>query len=104
MNQHPLPLPTCLLAPDGFTQANGLPALPIVIGVVGHRDISPNDRETLKETLKAVFRQFQAAYRHTPLVVLSALAEGADQLAAWAALDAALSSARHCPFRPRSIA
>jgi hypothetical protein len=72
---------------DGFTRSNGVPVMPIVIGVVGHRRVRPGDRETLKQKLKAVFIQFKEAYPNTPLVVLSALAEGADQVAARAALD-----------------
>src|SRR4051794_536668 len=72
---------------DGFTQANGLPAVPIVLGVVGHRDVRAEDRDALKSALTAIFRQFREAYGPTPLVVLSSLAEGADQLAAEAALE-----------------
>jgi hypothetical protein len=64
-----------------------LPAVPIVLGVVGHRDVRPGDREVLKQTVKDILEEFQKAFLHTPLVMLSALAEGADQLAAEAALE-----------------
>ena len=61
--------------------------MPIVIGIVGHRGIRPDDRPILKQKLIALFRQFRDAYPSSPLVVLSSLAEGADQVAAEAALD-----------------
>ncbi len=87
MNRQPILAATATPAmPDGFTQPNGLPAVPIVLGLVGHRDLRPGDRDVLKQRLNAIFQQFRDAYPHTPLVLLSALAEGADQLAAEAAL------------------
>jgi hypothetical protein len=101
MNQQwALAATTAPAAPDGFTQASGLPAVPIVIGVVGHRGIRPDQREALKQTLKEIFDQFKRAYPKTPLVVLSALAEGADQVAARAALDAGAFVRAPLPFPP----
>jgi hypothetical protein len=50
--------------------------------------------------LTAIFRQFRDAYPQTPLVLLSALAEGADQLAAEAALDSGVSVRASLPFPP----
>jgi len=73
--------------PDGFTQPNGLPAVPLVLGAAGHCDPRAEDAEALRQTLAELFRQFKSAYPHTPLVLLSSLAEGADQLAARVALD-----------------
>lgn len=87
-------------APDGFTQDNGLPAGPIVIGVVGHRGIRDADRAILGEALRAVFREFRDAYPRTPLVVLSALAEGSDQVAARAALESGAFVRAPLPFPP----
>jgi hypothetical protein len=71
---------------DGFTHANGLPAVPIVLGVAGHRNLRRTDLPALEASLQAIFTQFRAAYPDTPLVLLSSLAEGADQLAAEVAL------------------
>jgi F0F1-type ATP synthase assembly protein I len=76
----PIPAPKANL--DGFTSPRGLPAVPLVIGVIGHRDVRPQDVEALEQELAKVFKQITAAYRHTPVVLLSSLAEGADQLAA----------------------
>jgi hypothetical protein len=66
------------------------PAIPIVIGVVGHRDIRVADQEALKTGLKQVFNEFREAYPHTPVVVMTSLAQGADSLAAWVAQDCQL--------------
>jgi hypothetical protein len=71
---------------DAFTR-NGLPAVPIVLGFVGHRDPKPGDLATLRHRLAEIFYQFRSAYRYTPLVLLSSLAEGADQIAARVALE-----------------
>jgi hypothetical protein len=92
------------LGPDGFTLANGMPAVPIVLGVVGHRDVRREDRETLKLVLVALFKEFKAAYPDTPLVVLSSLAEGADQIAAEAAIDAGAFVRAPLPFAPEFFA
>ena len=98
--QHILAATATPAMPDGFTQPNGLPAVPIVLGLVGHRDLRPGDRDVLKQRLNEIFRQFRDAYPQTPLVLLSALAEGADQLAAEAALDSGVFVRAPLPFPP----
>jgi hypothetical protein len=60
--------------------------LPLVFGVSGHRDLLPADVPQLREQLLRVFASFRAAYPHTPFRLLTPLAEGADRLAAEAAL------------------
>ncbi|HLL26651.1 MAG TPA: hypothetical protein VKT73_03235 [Xanthobacteraceae bacterium] len=64
--------------------------LPLVIGVTGHRDLRDEDLPQLeREVSRAIARlrrDFLAKSRETPVVVLSALAEGADRLVARAAL------------------
>jgi hypothetical protein len=59
----------------------------MVFGVAGHRDLNAADQDALRQKLAELFRQFQEAYPHSPLVLLSSLAEGADQLAAEVALE-----------------
>lgn len=61
--------------------------LPLVIGITGHRDPRPEDRGILEARVRAVFMEIQNRYPATPLILLSPLAEGADQLAARTALD-----------------
>ena len=72
---------------DGFTRADGLPVVPVVLGVVGRRKIRDGDRDVLRASVVAILRQFRTAYPRTPVVLLTALAQGADQIAAEAALD-----------------
>jgi hypothetical protein len=58
----------------------------LVIGVTGHRDIRDKDREQLKNSVRNVFMGLREQYRHTPFILLSPLAEGADRLVAEVAL------------------
>jgi hypothetical protein len=80
-----------------------LPLIPIVLGVVGHRGIPLDGAslQKLKDALKAVFEEFDKAYPYSPKLLLSALAPGADQLAAEVALERNLWSVRApLPFEP----
>lgn len=59
---------------------------PLVIGVTSHRDLPPADVAAVREAVRQLFRGLQLAWPSLPLVVLSALAEGGDQLVAEEAL------------------
>lgn len=61
-------------------------AVPIIVGVTGHRDLRPDDEVALEEKVAAFFEQKQREYPNTPLILLSPLAEGADRLVARVAL------------------
>jgi len=61
--------------------------LPLVIGITGHRDLREEDRRGLEEGIRRIFAELRDRYPHTPLILLSSLAEGADRLAARVALD-----------------
>lgn len=61
--------------------------LPLVIGVTGHRDLIPPDHSELEEKVRSFFSEIREKYPHTPLTLLSPLAEGADRLVARVALD-----------------
>jgi hypothetical protein len=65
--------------------------VPLVIGVTGHRDPRDEDIEELKRGVGQVFdgiaKDHLTADGATPIVVLSSLAEGADQLVASVALE-----------------
>lgn len=64
-----------------------LPTVPIVLGITGHRSLRQQDLETLTLRITEVIREFQLAYPHTPITLLTSLAPGADQLAVAAATD-----------------
>lgn len=61
--------------------------LPLVFGVTGHRDLREEDTAALEARVETIFRDFLARYPHTPLLLLSPLAEGADRLVARVALQ-----------------
>ncbi len=61
--------------------------LPLVIGVTGHRDMLERDRLSLEAKVLEIFRLLRSRHPNTPLVLLSPLAEGADQLVARVGLE-----------------
>ena len=61
--------------------------IPIVIGVTGHRAIRPEDRDALYEAVRGELQKLRELCPHSPLRLMTSLAEGADQLCADAALE-----------------
>lgn len=61
--------------------------IPLVIGISGHRNPHPDEIELLKQRVSEVFDFLQKSYPHTPLLLISPLAEGADRLAAHVAIE-----------------
>ncbi len=73
--------------------------VPLVIGVSGHRDIHSSRSDSLYSGLVELYSQLKSSYRHSPIVLLALLAEGADRLAARAALEPLQHSPRcHGPI------
>ncbi|MDE2091619.1 MAG: hypothetical protein KGJ08_06955 [Gammaproteobacteria bacterium] len=68
-------------------KGNDTGPLPMVIGVTGHRDLAPEDIPRIQASLAALFACLRRQYPHTPLRLLSPLAEGADRLVAKVALE-----------------
>jgi hypothetical protein len=60
---------------------------PYVIAVTGHRDLRPQDVAALREEVRKVLVEIRIRMGSTPLLLLSGLAEGADQLVAEVALE-----------------
>lgn len=56
--------------------------LPLLLGVTGHRDIHPDDIGVARDATHGLIERLGTRYPHTPLVLLSALAEGSDQIVA----------------------
>lgn len=71
----------------GTKQISGQTVLPLLIGVTGHRDIPAEDVTCLKQKVRAIFEYFQKEFPTTPIMLISALADGADRLTADVALD-----------------
>lgn len=67
----------------------GLPdsRIPIVIGVTGHRQLDPGAIDPIEASTRAVLTRLKAAVPNSQVLLLTALAEGADRLVAQAAAD-----------------
>ena len=64
--------------------------IPIIVGVTGHRDLREQDKEILKKSVRGELEALQGRCPHSSLVVMTSLAEGADQLCAEVALNMGL--------------
>lgn len=61
--------------------------IPILVGVTGHRDIRSKDADTITVSLATQLKVIKARYPSSPIRLLTGLAEGADRIAATAALE-----------------
>ncbi|OJS99976.1 hypothetical protein BEE62_07635 [Marinobacter nauticus] len=62
-----------------------LDMIPVVIGIVGHRDIPEDDEEKITIAIEKKLRDIMQECPSSPIYLLTALAEGADRLAVRAA-------------------
>ncbi len=67
------------------TQIDG--RIPITIGITGHRNIHEDAVGAISDKLREFFRRLKETYPDSPLILISPLAEGADQLVASLALE-----------------
>jgi hypothetical protein len=56
--------------------------LPVVIGVTGHRGLRAEDLPALENLVRVILTDTRDKYPHSPLLLLSPLAEGSDRLVA----------------------
>ncbi len=61
--------------------------MPLVIGVTGHRNLDPRDYPQYRARIAELIGYLNTRYPATPLRMVSALAEGADRLAAEVGLE-----------------
>jgi len=61
--------------------------IPFLVAVTGHRDLRPQDLDHLRQEVRAIFSGMRRRMPNTPLILLTGLAEGADQLVAEVALE-----------------
>ncbi len=57
-------------------------AIPLVVGVTGHRRLRPEDDAVLRAAVRRELQALQTRCPHTPIKLLTGLAEGADTLCA----------------------
>ncbi len=72
--------------------------VPLVIGAIGHRDLRQQDVLPLENRVRDLLRDICARYPHSPKILLSALAEGADRVVARVALELNFSPVVPLPF------
>ncbi|MCR4884593.1 MAG: hypothetical protein K6A68_13555, partial [Clostridiales bacterium] len=56
--------------------------IPLIVGVTGHLDLRTEDQEILREKVKQELEKLMDRCPHTPVILLCALARGADLLCA----------------------
>jgi hypothetical protein len=61
--------------------------IPFLVAVTGHRDLRSQDLDHLRQEVRAIFSGMRRRMPNTPLILLTGLAEGADQLVAEVALE-----------------
>ena len=71
---------------------------PFLIGVTGHRDLRPQDIAALEAAVHAVIEGFRKRLPSTPIILISGLAAGADQLVARVALRCGADLAAMLPM------
>ncbi len=58
------------------------PRIPLLVGVVGHRDLVPDEVPAIRAAVEELLRTIRDAEPDVPVKLLTAQAEGADLLAA----------------------
>lgn len=71
---------------------------PVVIGVTGHRNLVNAERELLARRVRELLMGLRQELPHSPLLILSPLAEGADQLVAEIGLELGARLVAPLPF------
>src|SRR5207237_1110660 len=82
-----------------FEQNKKTGSLPLVIGVTGHRDLRAEDLPKLENAVGRIIEELKSGLQHTPIVLLTALAEGADRLVARVALKSGVGLIVPLPMR-----
>ena len=76
--------------------------VPLVIGVTSHRNLAPAQIEPIRQRIADFLAQLKRDFPGMPLVMISALAQGGDQLAAREALAAGARLVAPLPLSPET--
>ena len=76
--------------------------VPLVIGVTSHRNLAPAEIEPIRQRIADFFAQLKRDFPGMPLVMISALAQGGDQLAAREAIAAGARLIAPLPLLPET--
>ena len=77
---------------------------PLIVGVTSHRNLAAGEIDLLREQVRDFFASLRREFPELPLIVLSALAEGGDQLVAEVALEAGARLVAPLPLPPAAYA
>jgi hypothetical protein len=80
------------------TSAANAALAPLVIGVTSHRNIAAREIEPIRTRVRALLTHLRHEFPHAPLIVLSPLAEGGDQLVAEEGLKLGAQLVSPLPF------
>ena len=75
---------------QGMSERNSSGKIPLVIGITGHLELREKDRDMLREMVKRELEKLRGRCPYTPVVMLCALARGADLLCADAGEEAGI--------------
>jgi hypothetical protein len=76
--------------------------VPLIVSVTGHRDLVADEIPAIRQRVEALFQKLRTDFPDRPLLVLSALAEGADRLVASVAFGLGIDVTAVLPM-PRDI-
>lgn len=71
-----------MISPPAASGESGLQSIPLLVGVVGHRDLMPDEVPAIRDAAEQLLRALRNAQPDVPIKLLSAQAEGADLVVA----------------------
>jgi hypothetical protein len=74
-------------------------ATPLIVAVTGHRDLVPSELDGIRARVRELLSSLLKDFPERKLRIMSALAEGADQLVAELALDQGIDVIVPLPMR-----
>ena len=80
--------------------SEALDKVPILVGIIGHRDLIPGQVEEIEAKVRASLQSIKSKYKHTPVYVVTSLAEGADTLGAKIATELEIPLVALLPMEP----
>ncbi|HEY7872183.1 MAG TPA: hypothetical protein VIC31_05635 [Rudaea sp.] len=89
---------------EALNTPTDLADIPLVVGVTSHRNLAASEIEPIRQLVRDFFAWLKHEFPELPLVVLSALAEGGDQLVAREALAAGARLIAPLPLAQESYA
>lgn len=87
-----------MISPPAASGESGLQSIPLLVGVVGHRDLMPDEVPAIRDAAEQLLRALRNAQPDVPIKLLSAQAEGADLVVADVAHELGIDIIALLPF------